>query len=210
MAYIRAVEAHAPNRTAIAAAQAATAREDLPAQAWALVSTKLHDSQYGPGGPAHDDRNTVVMGISLFRNGSENQDWEKIDIFHSRGPKYITDAAGEKVDIAHAYAGIAALVMRDGEIAGTLMGNVNTGWGDSLQVWAGRIEGAQTVIGGIFTLNGDRIDRGSDRWSTAPNYKPPDQVRGNKIGNEARDYLQDHRTASLSRAFEHAFTETSR
>jgi hypothetical protein len=116
---------------------------------------------------------------------------------------------GESVDLRHSYAGIAALVMRDGEIVGTLMGRVNTGWGDSVQVWGSRAKSAGQLLKGVFTLSGDEIDKAGNTWSNSDAHKPPEQVRGNAIGNEARDYLQDHRSEKLSKAYEYAFRQVA-
>lgn len=197
--YLRAIEAHQENREVIQASATATASEDLPARAWALISTKLHNYFYGT------DRTLSFFGIDLFLNGSENQGWEQINYLSEKPPKFMKNPDDETVDAAHAFAGVAAVVMRDGEVAGTLMGNVNTGWGDSVQVWGGRISGATNMVLGVFS--DERAARGRQQWDQAPNFKPPDQVRGNELGNEARDYIQDHRSAALSTAFEHAFEE---
>ena len=218
LTYIRALEALPRNQDVIAAAQAATQDAELPARGWALISSKLHDMHYGSMAQNFNDRGVVYsVGptedlsfevLRLFRDGTENQDFQKIDLLHPRGPKYILDAEGQKLDIAHSYAAVAALVMRD-QVSGTLMGNVNTGWGDSLQVVGGKLKSRWPMVKGIFGLDARQIQEADTQWEQADQSKSDDQVRGNVLGNEARSFLMWHRRASLSEAFEVAFARVA-
>lgn len=198
LVFLGGVERHPGNVAWIEAQAAATHEEDLPARGWALVASTFHDHHY------QADRNLRLGGIDLFLSGSENQGWEEIRTFGVTAPKFITGERGETIDIAHAYAGVAALVMREGRIRGNAMARVNTGWGDSYQVVAHRVRGAREAAVGWVTCDFGRCDDGIDEFQTAPDYKPEDQRRGNRIGILAHDYLQKNRDASLRSAFQHA------
>ncbi|MBI4865045.1 MAG: hypothetical protein HY815_33025 [Candidatus Riflebacteria bacterium] len=138
-------------------------------KSWAHLITKLHHDQYSA------DSNLRLCGIRLFLNGKENEGWESVNLLNVPVPKFIKNDKGERVDIAHSYAGVRALVER-GSVRGILMGNVNTGWGDSVQVVGGEITGSWTIVKGIFTLNTDRIKNGAREFGNAPNFKPPGRV----------------------------------
>jgi hypothetical protein len=108
------------------------------------------------------------------------------------------------VDIAHAYAGVAALVMRWNPITTEVMAHANTGWGDSVQVLVHRVGGAKDAAVGWVKCDFSGCDEGIARMKNAGRYKPPDQKAGNRIGVLAHEYLQDNRDANLSAAFRHA------
>ncbi len=259
--YLRAVEASPINQQVIRSMGIVTASAPLPAQGWALIGTRLHDTQYGAEGGNADDRSTTKYGIKLFLDGSENHGWRQIDLFYRRegevvpedtedgragilgpdgtlwprakyfgreflSPKFLVDEKGRKIDIAHAYAGVAAVVMR-GAVTGTLMSHVNTGWGDSYQVWSTRLSAVSFLVYSRFPgateawnkalkddqgrqRHGPQDYRFSDvwkEWVRAAAFKSEDQVRGNALGNAARAWLQRNRTGSLSDAFVAAFED---
>lgn len=265
LTYLEALEQDPGNQAQVRAAAAATASEKMPARGWALLATRLHDTQYGSAGGTFNDRRInlgqvgflrrlpepVRPDVELFRNGSENLGWEGMDLFiawvprseaggqgpvgtqtqdgagalvyhgSSLTPKRVVDAQGREVDIAHAYAGAAALVMRRG-VSATLMSHVNTGWGDSWQVWSSRLQTVRGLWGddapaapqhgdedrsgpSLFGVDRGELSQAGADWKAAAAYKPEDQKLGNDLGNKVRRYLQKNRSATLSEAFRTAF-----
>lgn len=199
LVYLRSLEHHPGNLALVARSQAATREAELPAQAWAMIATRLHAHFY------EADRDLEFFGIDLFLEGSESQGWEDVDLFGAPPPKFVIGPGGARVDAAHAFAGVASLVMRRHEVNGTLMGHVNTGWGDGVQVAGARIRGATGFVRGVVTRDPERRRRAGEQWRGAPGYKPPEQRAGNRLGNLARDFLQEDRGESLSHAFNHAY-----
>lgn len=212
MAYLLALETLPANRAEIARSRERTRAEALPAQGWAMLVSRLHDNHYGSTGAGANDRGVTIGWIQLFLNGSENLGFERIDLLSPRSPKFLVMDDGQRLDVAHAYAGVGALVMRDGELAGTLMGRVNTDWGDSLQEANDTGASLLTFIrillpggaGGLPPVEGFR--QGRDQWRRREARNPPDQILGDDLGNFARDFLQDDREAALSTAFDYGFT----
>lgn len=197
--YVRLVEDDPGNQAVIARSRAATADADLPAQGWALVITKMHDQHY------HADRLVTFGPVRLFRNGTENQGWEDIDLLVPKCPKFVYDSDGSKIDIAHAYAGVASLVMRKNGAWNAVTRQANTDLGDRLQVANGWISGAGTWVKGI--LDGERRAEGAAQIRNAGDFRPPDQQHGNKIGLEANKYLKKDRDETLARALLHGAFE---
>ena len=150
------------------------------------IITQFHHGQY-----AKDEG----VYIPLFAEGKENAGWQKIKLpAGTKPPKFITDRNGNVVDIAHSYAGVRGGLNRSG-INRWAMKNVNTGWGDSLQIVNGYILGARSFLSGDFA-------DGKKRFSDAPNYKPEDQIRGNNLGIQLESYLRDNPKATLAQAYE--------
>ena len=165
-----------------------------PNMGWQQIITKLHDESY----PA--DSVCKVAGVPLFVNGKDNEGWEKVRLPNCQVPKFVNDSKGNKVDVAHAYAGIRGGLNRSG---GTrwAMTNVNTGWGDSLQVASARIQATKSYVAGAFTFNYRKTDKAIDKFSNAGNFKPKDQVLGNNLGQEVQKTLRTS-PLTLSCAFD--------
>lgn len=196
--YIRAIERHPENQALIARKREETKDAKYPAQGWALIASRLHQHHYAA------DRLIKIGWIKLFIDGTENQGFEDISFYGSSPPRYVRAADGTLICASHFVTGPAALVMRKGEVRSTLMSHVNTGWGDSVQVASDRITGAtKWVVGGV-TLDEDQREKGGKEFSNAPRKKSPDQVEGNRLGNYARDYLQDDREDTLYAAMVYA------
>lgn len=189
--------------------------EALPANAaftWCHIITKIHHSKYP------NDSDQRILGIRLFKNSKglfnpaegadDNAGFQRVDIGPGCVPKFVINAKGEKVDISHAYAGIRALVNRDP--LAVVMGYVNTGWGDAVQVpvAAGAATAKFMFHSQFFAFRKMRQD--VKEFLNSPNYWPDDQDRGNEIGNAALDFLLDRRYAKLSEAFEKAFEKVSK
>ena len=175
--------------------------EDLnPLSGWQQITTKIHSLQYP------QDHDLKVAGIKLFKNGRENEGWEKVTIPGDTPPKFVKGDDGKRIDIAHSFAGIRAGLNRGG-VSEWAMSNVNTGWGDSLQVVSSRIEAAESYIAGAFTFNYKKTDKAIDKFAGAGGYKPPDQIKGNNLGLEVQDYLKDHPQKKLSEAFKEVWAE---
>ena len=167
-----------------------------PNATWQQIITRMHYERY------FKDHKLTVATIPLFHNGDENKGWETIKLPNGyKPPKFITDNKGNKVDIAHAYAGIRGGLNRSG-VTKWAMKNVNTGWGDSLQVVNGYILGARSYLKGAVTLDGSKFSEGNKHFSSAPNYKPEDQIRGNNLGIQVENYLREHPQATMSQAFD--------
>jgi hypothetical protein len=171
-----------------------------PFMGWEQIITKMHALQYP------QDTDLKIAGIRLFRNGKENEGWEKVEIPGDKPPKFVMGNNGKKIDIAHAYAGLRAGLNR-GAITGWSMGNVNTGWGDSLQVASDRIEAAQSYIAGAFTFDYRKTDKAMDKFSNAKNFKPHDQIRGNELGLELKFYFENNSGRKLSEGFRDVWAE---
>ena len=165
-----------------------------PKMSWQQIITKLHDESY----PA--DSHCVVAGVPLFVNGKDNEGWEKVKLPQGNVPKFVVDGKGQKVDVAHAYAGIRGGLNRSGATRWA-MTNVNTGWGDSLQVVSARIKAAKNYTVGAFTFDYSKSYRAMDKFSAAGNYKPKDQVLGNNMGQEVQRTLRNS-PMNLSDAFD--------
>jgi hypothetical protein len=110
LVYISALERHPDNVAWIQTQEEATKKARFPAKGWAMIISQIHNEHY------EADRNLTldIVGVDvvdLFLDGTENQGFEEIHTF-GMSPKFIIGPKGEKIDIAHAYAGVAALVMR--------------------------------------------------------------------------------------------------
>ena len=165
-----------------------------PKMSWQQIITKLHDESY----PA--DSHCVVAGVPLFVNGDENKGWEKVNLPKGNVPKFVVDGAGQRVDVAHSYAGIRAGLNRSGA-SRWAMTNVNTGWGDSLQVVNARIKAAKDYTVGAFTFDYTKSYHAMDKFSDAGNYKPQNQVLGNNLGQNVQKTLRNS-PLGLSSAFD--------
>jgi len=156
-----------------------------PDKGWQQIITKLHTESY----PA--DAVCVVAGVPLFVNGAENAGWEDVTLPAGNVPKFVVDGAGERVDVAHAYAGIRAGLNRSGP-SRWAMTNVNTGWGDGLQVANARIGAVKSYLAGAFTFDYSKTSRAMDAFGDAGNFKPRDQVLGNELGKAVQRTLRDN------------------
>lgn len=184
-----------------------------PGLNWQTLVSKLHKQHYS------GDRELTILGIDLFAKGDENKDFDAKVKLPAQPPKFMIDSKGRTVDLAHAYAGIAANVNRN-PVTGDFMTAVNTHWGDALQVAGGWITGAKDVaVGAVKTVTGaslvgrwlwpDLADKGQAQvkdgakdFSNAHKFMPPDQVRGNSLGIYAKNYLVIKPKARLSDAFD--------
>ena len=166
-----------------------------PKMGWQQIITRLHDESY----PA--DSHCVVAGVPLFVNGKDNEGWEKVKLPKGNVPKFVVDGKGQKVDVAHAYAGIRGGLNRTTGVTRWAMTNVNTGWGDSLQVASARIKAAKDYTVGAFTFNYSKSHRAMDKFSAAGNYKPKNQVLGNNMGQAVQKTLRNS-PVKLSDAFD--------
>ena len=165
-----------------------------PLMGWQQIVTKLHAQCYP------QDHNLKIWGVRLFKNGKENEGWEKVTLpMNLTPPEHITSKDGEDIKVAHTFAAIRAGLNRSG-VTNWTMSNVNTGWGDSVQVWGERISASGNYFLGAFH-DYDKCYAAMDRFSNAPNYKSPDQVLGNEIGLDLQKYLKDHPNAKLSEAY---------
>ena len=170
-----------------------------PKATWQQIITKMHYEQY------RSDSSLVIAGIPLFHNGKENEGWEKVKLPNNyQPPKFIIDQNGKLVDIAHAYAGIRAGLNRKG-ITSWTMKNVNTNWGDGVQVGADYVKGARQYLAGLIKFDKNKRKNGAKMFSEAPNLKPPNQVRGNDIGIATERYLRQNEDADLRQAFSAIF-----
>ncbi len=165
-----------------------------PLKTWQQIATKLHQRAYP------EDANRSVAGIDLFKSGPENDGWEKVQLPGEYVPKFVIGENGKRIDIAHAYAGLRAGLNR-GSTKTWWMTRVNTDWGDSYQVAGERLGATGTIIGGIFTFDGDQISEGADKWSNAENYKTEPQIRGNRAAIKAQTFLTEGKGKKLSEAF---------
>ncbi len=150
------------------------------------IITQFHHGQY-----AKDEG----VYIPLFAEGEENSGWQGVKLpAGTMPPKFITDKDGNLVDIAHSYAGVRGGLNRSG-IHRWAMKNVNTNWGDSLQIVNSYILSARSYLSGDF-------DNGKKHFSRAPSYKPEDQIRGNNLGIQLESHLRDNPQTKLSQAYE--------
>ena len=171
-----------------------------PGKSWAQIVTKLHEYYYAA------DSTLVFVGIPLFKNTKENEGWEVVNLI-GQPPKFIKADDGAKVDISHSYAGVRALIGRN-VLTAPLMGNVNTGWGDSIQVAGGRISAVERYIAGAFTFDYDKSYKAMDQFSDAANFKPDDQIRGNTIGMKVMEIVRKNRKSErLSDAYAQVLNE---
>jgi hypothetical protein len=169
-----------------------------PNRGWQQIVTKIHADCYP------QDNDLRLVGIRLFKHGPENAGWESVQL-PSSPPETMT-YQGQPVKVAHAYAGIRARLNRSGPNA-WMMAQVNTGWGDQVQVLGDQIESVgDWAVGTIkWWIVGRRegnaqLNRAADKFANAPNWKPPDQVRGNQLGHAVHHHLAGG-SRTLSDAF---------
>lgn len=171
-----------------------------PGKRWEAVASKLHALAYP------QDSDLKIMGISLFKTGERSGGFGDVLLPSSAPPKFMTNAKGELVDVAHAYAGARALADRN-RVTGAVMGKINTGWGDQVQVLGDQVEGTKSILAGIFTLDKGKIRKGADTFGDAGKWRPPVQERGNRLGMAVLGVLAKNRNGRLSDAFEAALGE---
>ena len=165
-----------------------------PKMGWQQIVSKLHKRCY----PCDSD--LVLAGVPLFNNGRDNEGWEDVVLPEGNVPKFVQDGSGSKVDVAHAYAGIRGGLNRSG-VSRWAMTNVNTGWGDSLQVTNARLGAITDYLSGALTFNYKKSNKAMDSFSAAPDYKPQNQIEGNNLGIEVQKTLRNN-PMSLSEAFD--------
>ena len=139
--------------------------EGNPGKNWRQIITKLHAEYY------EEDVDLSFFSIRLFKNGPENEGYDNVDtIIHRDGTRFNT---------AHTYAGIRAGLNR-GRVTSWFMTNVNTGWGDTVQ-----------VLGEYLKFN----------FKGASGYKSPDEVLGNKASKVLQTDLKNNPGKKLSQAY---------
>jgi hypothetical protein len=91
-----------------------------------------------------------------------------------------------------------------------MMAQVNTGWGDQVQVMGDQIQSAKTWAMGTIRWwvvgrreGNAQLNDAADTWGNAGSWKPPDQVRGNALGHLVYRHLGNG-SPRLSRAFDKA------
>lgn len=165
-----------------------TLEQQNPTMSWKQIISQIHSEEYS------EDVRLSIMGIPLFTNGEENKDYMDVDSLSVQPPRFVVTEDGTKIDVAHSYAGIRAGLNR-GSAIGWFMTNVNTGWGDSVQVWGARIKG------GLKLFSPWHMKEGASQIWHASDWKPDNQVRGNEMGKWVQGYLDEHPDAKLSDAY---------
>lgn len=185
LAYLRAVEALNPGKP------------------WEQIASRLHALAYP------QDSDLAVMGIDLFKTGKKSAGYGEVLLPSYQPPKFMFNDRGELVDVAHAYAGARALADRN-RVTGTVMGKINTGWGDQVQVLGDQVAGTKSILAGIFTLDKGKIRAGADTFADAGKWRPPVQERGNRLGMKVLSILAKERKGTLSATFARALGEEGR
>ena len=189
-----------------------------PGASWQQLITRMHYFWY-----SYDD-STKIFGHNLFIDGKENEGWEKVKLPNDRVPKFIRDKNGERIDIAHAYAGVRAMVNRKAT-EGWIFSLANTHAGDLYQVWNGR---RHAVVGNGCSVLPNKVQSWlpicrryldpdgestyennslTKDWSYSGKYYPDDQSRGNTIGMLAGELVQRGSERTLSSAFARVLKE---
>ncbi|HHQ45171.1 MAG TPA: hypothetical protein ENN13_03435 [Candidatus Altiarchaeales archaeon] len=187
--------------------------ENNPDKKWQHFASQLHHAEYGY------DTTYPLMGITLFIDGKENEGFRDIALPGGTSPKFVVDKYGQKIDVAHSYAGIRASINRGS--TSWLMAKVNTDWGDLVQVAGGKITGSYNKVAGetgmLFNdMWGDnkawneyrtQARTGESQSASAWGYRPIDQVHGNQVGMDVRSILLKEPDIKLSDAYKKYFKE---
>ncbi len=155
---------------------------------WKKNIAKLHFGAY------QGDVDLELVGVRLFKHGSESDGYEKVKFPCDNFPKFVMQN-GKKIDIAHSYAGLRSDLNRKYKIWKAIMVRVNTNWGDHLQ----NIERSWHNLWKRVTFSG-KIDNGD--------YAPPDQLAGDDIGLWLKNYYskKENKDKPLSQAYADYFS----
>ncbi len=178
-----------------------------PGMSWQQIISQLHEESY----PEDANLDPTKLGLKLFINGKENEGYENVDTLVKSDTYFFSKQNnGERINLAHTYAGIRAGLNREG-FRSWFMTNVNTGWGDTSQVVGDRIEGAWGVLtSGFGFFNKQKYEESKKLFKEAPRRKTDDQVLGNKASKWIQSYLNKNPDAKLSDAYEAYFKENDK
>ncbi len=197
--YIQALENNPKNQAIIRASQLKYRNAPLGPKPWAMIISKLHLHFYGA------DRAGSGLGEGvLFKKGPEYGDFEKIDLMVKNPRREALDSDGNKINMAHAIAGIASLVNRTNPLSNTVLAAMNTHAGDAVQVPAEVIFGFTKAYWGQLSAQDSVRAAGVRQMKNAPSKAELSQLRGNSIGLYGNSLLYKHRNAKLSKVFARA------
>jgi hypothetical protein len=167
--------------------------EANPGKTWKQIIAKLHAEAY-----KEDVRRTLsledpiwgttLIEIDLFKDGPDTDGSDQVKILCIVPPKFVTPQGGEKIDIAHTYAGLRSDLNRENHWLTQY----------TLGGWSWLVRHANTDLGDYFQVATSWGD-----WS----YAPPDQLKGDKAGIWLANYYQDkrHENTRLSEAYAEYF-----
>lgn len=165
-----------------------------PGKSWRDIITKIHHVS-----SPHTSGQSYI-GVDFFKDGEENAGAKDVDILVSQPPLFLKEPGGKLVKLDHAWAGLRAMLNRN-RVTAWSMGNVNTGWGDSFQVFMERLGSGWGWVAGKVTGNDERAERSAKEFAGAKGYKSPDQVRGNALGMRLQSFFRENPDAPLSQGF---------